>query len=170
MRNLFKDYVIEDIKRRTTTPFQYENLSSDIKVLVNKATNIYIKMHLTNQMANQLKSKRKSIFSFQKKNLLIEEKNFRKDYEKFEQEYEKVLKEIIEKLEKTKKDKPTIIIEFSSIRDFIKEKGIVLQPLKCPVCGAPLDIPNEGNIIICPYCGSTIKALDVFEKIKSLLS
>ena len=165
----FIDYVIEDIKKKTSVSFQYDDLSSDIKTLVNSAAIIYKKMYRINQMAIQLGSKRKSIFSFQKKKLSVEEEKFKGDYNRLKSEYENMLNEIVKGIENIKKGKPGIVYDFSSIKEIIKNERLILQPLKCPVCGAPLDIPDSGGIITCPYCGSKIKAIDVLEKVMSSL-
>jgi DNA-directed RNA polymerase subunit RPC12/RpoP len=40
---------------------------------------------------------------------------------------------------------------------------------KCPECNAKLDIPETGKVLICKYCGTPIKPVDIFEKVKSLI-
>lgn len=60
-------------------------------------------------------------------------------------------------------------IDFSSIKDYLKNGGVVMQTFKCPGCGASLEFPDKEDSTICRYCGNKIKAVDLFEKIKSLL-
>jgi len=38
-------------------------------------------------------------------------------------------------------------VDFSLIREMLERGGIVLQSIKCPNCGAPLEIPSSGRII-----------------------
>lgn len=60
-------------------------------------------------------------------------------------------------------------IDFSSIKDYLKNGGVVMQTFKCPGCGASLEFPDKDDSTTCQYCGNKIKAVDLFEKIKSLL-
>jgi len=75
--------------------------------------------------------------------------------------------------EEISKEKQTIqvILDFSSLRDIIKENGgIILSTYKCPNCTGMVDIPESGKDMICKYCGTSIKPVDIFEKIKGLVS
>jgi len=47
--------------------------------------------------------------------------------------------------------------------------GIVLTTLKCPHCSAPIKMPKDGTETVCEHCGSTVYAVDVFEKVKKLM-
>jgi len=71
--------------------------------------------------------------------------------------------------EMRKKDRIHVMIDFSSIGDYMEKGGLQLTTVKCPNCNAPLKLPNQGTEIICQYCNSTILAQDIFEKIKSLI-
>ena len=62
-----------------------------------------------------------------------------------------------------------IMLDFSSLKDYMKKGGLVLQTVKCPVCSGPLKLPESGNQITCEHCGNTIYAQDVFEKVKALI-
>lgn len=64
----------------------------------------------------------------------------------------------------------TFVIDFSALRELVEKGGIVLTTFKCPHCGAPIKLPEEGTEIICNHCRSTIYAKDIFDKIKSLIS
>jgi len=68
-----------------------------------------------------------------------------------------------------KKERIHLMIDFSFIKDYMKQGGLVLQTFKCPSCGAPLKFPESGNTMTCPYCNSNIRAEDIFEKIKALI-
>lgn len=76
----------------------------------------------------------------------------------------------IEEIEaEKKKERVQVVIDFSTLKEYMDKGGLVLQKTKCPECGAPIPIPASGNQIVCQHCGSTILAQDIFEKIKSLI-
>lgn len=60
-------------------------------------------------------------------------------------------------------------VDFSSIRDILERGGVVVYTVKCPVCGAPLKLPETGRETKCSYCGATVYAEDVLSKLKELL-
>lgn len=62
-----------------------------------------------------------------------------------------------------------VVLDFSSLKDVMSKGGIVMTAYKCPVCNGKLDIPEVGKVLICSYCGTPIKPVDIFEKIKSLI-
>lgn len=62
-----------------------------------------------------------------------------------------------------------VVIDFNSLYSQLQGKGIVLQNIECPSCNAHLDYPESGSIVVCKYCGSTVNAVDIFEKFKNLL-
>ncbi len=76
-------------------------------------------------------------------------------------------KEALEEIRK--KERVHVMIDFSSLKDYMKKGGLSLTTIKCPECAAPLKMPKEGTEIVCGYCRNTILAQDVFEKIKSLI-
>jgi hypothetical protein len=63
-----------------------------------------------------------------------------------------------------------VTLDFSSLKDVMSKGGVVMTTCKCPNCNAMVDIPETGKVLICKYCGTPIKAVDIFEKIKSLIS
>lgn len=71
--------------------------------------------------------------------------------------------------EMRKKEKVHVMIDFSSLKDYMKKGGLSLTTVKCPECKAPLKMPKGGTEIVCQYCNNTIHAQDIFEKIKSLI-
>jgi ribosomal protein S27AE len=68
-----------------------------------------------------------------------------------------------------KKERVQVVLDFSALKDAMLKGGLTLQKTKCPECGASITLPTTGNQIKCEYCGSTIYAQDIFEKIKSLI-
>lgn len=61
------------------------------------------------------------------------------------------------------------VVDFSSIKEYLKNGGVVMQTFKCPGCGASLEFPDNVDTTICQYCGNKIKAVDLFEKIRTLI-
>lgn len=59
-----------------------------------------------------------------------------------------------------------VVIDFSSLRDVIARDGMVVQPITCPSCGKGMQIPSSGQIVTCSYCGTSLKAVDVYEELK----
>jgi len=82
--------------------------------------------------------------------------------EKWKEEIDKLRKERIEELELKEK----VVIDFSTIRNYFSEKGLVVYTVKCPNCGAPLKLPEKGKEIKCEYCGTTVYAEDILKKLK----
>ena len=62
-----------------------------------------------------------------------------------------------------------IILDFSSLKDAMSKGGLVMTTYKCPNCNGMVDLPEAGKVLICKYCGTPIKPVDIFEKIKSLM-
>lgn len=62
-----------------------------------------------------------------------------------------------------------IMLDFSSLNDYMKKGGLVLQTIKCPVCSGPLKLPESGNQTTCEHCKNTVYAQDIFEKVKALI-
>lgn len=62
-----------------------------------------------------------------------------------------------------------IILDFSSLKDVMAKGGLVMTTCKCPICNGIVKLPEEGKVLVCEYCGTPIKPVDIFEKIKSLI-
>lgn len=62
-----------------------------------------------------------------------------------------------------------IIVDFSSLKDEMAKGGVVMTTYKCPNCNGTVDIPETGKTLICKFCGTPIKAVDIFDRIKSLI-
>lgn len=72
------------------------------------------------------------------------------------------------KVEEDKK-RVQVVLDFSSLKDTLSKGGIVMTAYNCPKCNAMVDLPEAGKVLICKYCGTPIKPVDIFEKIKALL-
>jgi len=68
-----------------------------------------------------------------------------------------------------KKERVQVVLDFSTLKEYMEKGGLVLQKTKCPECGGPIMLPEVGNKTQCEYCGSIIYAQDIFEKVKSLI-
>jgi hypothetical protein len=68
-----------------------------------------------------------------------------------------------------KKERGHVTIDFSFIKDYMKEGGLSLKTMKCPECNAPIRMPKDGTEMVCQYCNNPIHAQDIFEKIESLI-
>jgi ribosomal protein S27AE len=68
-----------------------------------------------------------------------------------------------------KRERVQIVLDFSSLKTYMEQGGLVLQKVKCPECGGPIKLPQSGNQTFCEHCGSSIIANDIFEKIKNLI-
>ncbi len=62
-----------------------------------------------------------------------------------------------------------IILDFSSLKDIMAKGGLIMATYKCPNCNGMVNIPEAGKVLVCQYCGTPIKPVDIFEKIKSLI-
>ena len=71
---------------------------------------------------------------------------------------------------KKRMDRVHLVLDFSFLKEQLGKGGLVVQTIKCPTCGANVDLPQEGNTTKCGYCQSTIYAADLFEKFKAMLS
>jgi len=61
------------------------------------------------------------------------------------------------------------VADFSSLRVFLKENGVVMSAYNCPKCGGMVDIPENGRLLICKHCGNPIKPTEIAEKVKSVM-
>jgi len=66
-------------------------------------------------------------------------------------------------------DKVQVLLDFSFLRKYMEDGGMVVQNLKCPECGASVRFPDAGSQSVCDHCGASIYANDVFKKIKDLI-
>lgn len=62
-------------------------------------------------------------------------------------------------------------LDFQELIDALKNKGIVLEKLECPHCGGLLqvsEVPKREQMLQCRYCGSSILAMNLYEKFKEI--
>jgi len=58
--------------------------------------------------------------------------------------------------------------DFTWLKDLLDKGGIMMTAVKCPQCGASLNLPKEGNLANCRFCGQTVYVEDVLKIIKEL--
>jgi hypothetical protein len=61
------------------------------------------------------------------------------------------------------------IADFVTLNRFLKDNGVIMSAFNCPKCNNMVDIPAEGKVLVCRYCGAPIKPMDVYEKVKNLI-
>lgn len=75
-----------------------------------------------------------------------------------------------EKIESEKRrERVQLVLDFSSLKNYMEKGGLVMQTFRCPNCSAPVEFPEKGKTAKCDHCGSKIYARDIFEKIKELI-
>ena len=57
-----------------------------------------------------------------------------------------------------------IVLDFSSLKDVMSKGGFVMSTYKCPNCNGMIDIPEAGKVLVCQYCGTTIKPVDILRE------
>jgi len=62
-----------------------------------------------------------------------------------------------------------ITLDFVKLAKLMASTGVIIKAIKCPNCGANVELPEKGDTVKCSYCNATIKAIDVYEMIKKLL-
>lgn len=68
-----------------------------------------------------------------------------------------------------RKERVTVVLDFSSLKDYMEKGGLAMQTFRCPNCSAPVEFPEKGKTTKCTHCGTKIYARDIFEKIKELI-
>jgi len=63
-----------------------------------------------------------------------------------------------------------IVIDFAKIIEAARGRGIILDKVECPHCGGAITLPASGERIKCQYCGKTVYATSIFDKLKDILS
>lgn len=67
------------------------------------------------------------------------------------------------------RERVQVVLDFTSLREVMSKGGLVMQTFKCPNCSGMLEIPESGKVLMCKYCGTPLKPIDIFEKIKSFI-
>ena len=91
-------------------------------------------------------------------------------FEKIKKTIEEATQNKKKKIQQEKvKDRIQVILDFSGLKKTMEKGGLIMTTFKCPSCNAMAPIPDHGKTLVCEYCNAPIKAIDIFEKIKSLL-
>lgn len=57
-----------------------------------------------------------------------------------------------EEIEQEKrKERVHLVLDFSSLKDYMAKGGLILQTMKCPECGAPVALPSAGSQMKCGH-------------------
>ncbi len=72
-------------------------------------------------------------------------------------------------LERQKKERVQIVLDFRFLKDYMEKGGMMVQKISCANCGASMHLPEKGNTVDCPYCKTTHRVEDIFEKVKKLI-
>ena len=86
-------------------------------------------------------------------------------YERIITAFKSAVRESFERV----KPKKVFTIDFVELAKLISSTGIIVKAIRCPNCGANIELPKKGDVMKCPYCNVTIKAIDVYDMIKKLL-
>lgn len=68
-----------------------------------------------------------------------------------------------------KKERLHFMLDFTFLKKYMENGGLVMNVLKCPHCNGKVTFPEDGTRIKCTYCGNEILAQDIFEKVKSII-
>ncbi len=72
-------------------------------------------------------------------------------------------------LELEKKERVQILLDFSFLKDYMEKGGMMVQKITCANCGGSMHLPEKGNTVDCPYCKTTHRVEDIFERVKQLI-
>jgi len=59
-----------------------------------------------------------------------------------------------------------VVVDFARILEAARGRGVILDTIECPSCKASISLPGSGDTFQCEYCGKSIRATDIFEKLK----
>ncbi len=62
-----------------------------------------------------------------------------------------------------------INVNFGDVQDLMRDGGVMLRSYKCPDCGAPTGIPENGYSMRCEHCGTRIQVNDVIRRVRKLI-
>jgi len=68
-----------------------------------------------------------------------------------------------------RKARVQIVLDFASLKGIMQNGGLVMTMFKCPNCNGSLPLPDKGEVLVCHYCNTPVRPVDIFEKIKSLI-
>lgn len=87
------------------------------------------------------------------------------EYEKLVVAFRSAVNEALERV----KPRTVISLDFTRLAELIASRGFVITAVRCPHCGGNVDLPKGGDTVKCSYCGTTLKAIKVYELIKKLI-
>ena len=61
-----------------------------------------------------------------------------------------------------------VLDKWESVLKYMTNGGTSVQAVKCPQCRAPLDMPASGNLVKRSYCGGTVYAPDITDRVRQL--
>jgi cell division protein FtsL len=121
----------------------------------------------------------------EEKQLLLEEKQLLNgEYERLEKEQEIALKpykkEIIPIMNNFNNDFISLSngidnslnaifqgkMDFGLLRSTMKTKGIIIEKIQCPYCGADITLPETGHVVKCEHCGRNVYAADILKELE----
>ncbi len=71
--------------------------------------------------------------------------------------------------EERDRERVQYVIDFSFLKDQMERGGLAVAAVKCPNCSSSVTIPSSGEYFTCEYCNSTIRAMDVFERMRQFI-
>jgi len=154
MQDPYVSYVLDDVRRKVGARIEYEDLPHSVRISVRNAAAVYRRLLSVKNTIMQLSTSKGLSFRRSKYNPDLEK--FKKEYDELLKEYENLINAIAEKAK-------IALMDFSELREMLKHSGIILQPIKCPECGAPIKLPESGKFVECPYCGHTLRVIDAYE-------
>lgn len=63
-----------------------------------------------------------------------------------------------------------LVVDFSFLKSIAEKGGLLLTTVSCPHCGGQVELPKSGEFCKCNYCGKQVYAIDIFDKMKDLIS
>lgn len=169
------------------TTFQGYLIATNKKLIFVEMKGIFSKQYLTKDSTNWEDIQGVSIGGFFPKNVTIIKQSQGTQHEhafssiqREDKKYEEVynFKNLLEyyiqdrflEIEREKqKSRIQYVLDFSFLKAEMAKGGITLTTVKCPSCGANVDLPETGNSFQCKYCSSMIHAHDIFSKMKGFI-
>ena len=89
----------------------------------------------------------------------------------FDSQVDKISEEVFQQLSEVHEARVRprmehVIVDFARILEAARGRGIILDTIECPSCKASISLPGSGDTFRCEYCGRSIRATDIFEKLK----
>jgi len=75
----------------------------------------------------------------------------------------------VEEAYEATKPKTLVLIDFEKLEQLLASKGVVVTAVRCPYCGGSVQLPKEGDTTKCSYCGTTLRAVDIYKALKEIV-